>query len=46
MSFTLADWQLSIWNVAIHDWQLVSGTFAVSVGASSADIRLTGSLVV
>jgi len=35
---------LAIWDVAAHDWAPVHGRFAVMVGASSRDIRLTGYL--
>lgn len=34
----------SIWDVGVHDWQEVSGEFSVAVGASSMDIRATGSI--
>jgi beta-glucosidase len=34
----------SIWGVGKHDWEEVSGTVAVRVGASSRDIRLEGFL--
>ena len=32
----------SVWSVAAHAWQVVSGTFGVSVGGSSRDRRLVG----
>merc|ERR1712217_589265 len=34
---------LSIWDVSSHSWQVQHGTFTARVGASSRDIRLTGS---
>jgi beta-glucosidase len=46
VSFALAPRDLSIWDVDVHDWALVKGTFGVSVGASSRDARLSGSFVV
>eukprot|EP00408_Alexandrium_pacificum_P025886 CAMPEP_0171202986 /NCGR_PEP_ID=MMETSP0790-20130122/25287_1 /TAXON_ID=2925 /ORGANISM="Alexandrium catenella, Strain OF101" /LENGTH=706 /DNA_ID=CAMNT_0011668431 /DNA_START=58 /DNA_END=2178 /DNA_ORIENTATION=+ len=36
----------SIWDTAQHKWASVPGTFGLSVGASSRDIRLTGSMQV
>ena len=35
---------LSYWNVNTNGWEIASGDFQVYVGASSRDIRLTGSL--
>jgi beta-glucosidase len=35
---------LSIWNVARNDWETPAGVYTVSVGASSQDIRLTGTV--
>jgi beta-glucosidase len=43
ITFTLDDSDLSIWDSTIHDWKLVSGRFAVYIGASSLQTRLTGS---
>lgn len=34
----------SVWSVASHAWTVVKGNFGVSVGSSSRDIRLRGSL--
>jgi beta-glucosidase len=33
---------LSYWNVAVNGWKVASGDYQVYVGASSRDIRLTG----
>ncbi|HEY7484097.1 MAG TPA: glycoside hydrolase family 3 C-terminal domain-containing protein [Streptosporangiaceae bacterium] len=33
--------RLSYWNTAAHDWRLGTGTRTVSIGSSSADLRLT-----
>eukprot|EP01043_Picozoa_sp_COSAG02_P048926 COSAG02_NODE_4861_length_4892_cov_3.521594_3_plen_542_part_00 len=41
--FPLRERDLSIWDVETHDWAKQSGTFKVYVGASSRDIRATGS---
>ena len=35
---------LSYWNVNINGWEIVSGDYQVYVGASSRDIRLTGTM--
>ena len=46
LSFTITDADASVWDVAAAAWKLVPGNYAVSVGSSSADIRLTGTVVV
>jgi beta-glucosidase len=35
---------LSFWNVDLDNWDIADGVYTVSVGDSSQDIRLTGSL--
>jgi len=35
---------LSYWNVETNGWEIASGDYQVYVGASSRDIRLTGTL--
>jgi beta-glucosidase len=35
---------LSFWNVSTHSWEIAPGDYRVFVGASSRDIRLTGTL--
>ena len=42
IKFTVKDSDVSVWRGGA--WVVVPGTYAVSVGASVADIRLTGSL--
>jgi beta-glucosidase len=37
-----SDHPLSYWDVAVDKWVILGGTFTVSVGASSRDIRLSG----
>jgi beta-glucosidase len=37
---------LSYWNVDTNNWEIASGNYQVYVGASSRDIRLTGSFQV
>ena len=37
---------MSIWSESKHDWEVVMGKYGVMVGASSADIRLRGSMEV
>ena len=38
------DRSFSVWDVATHGWELVAGEFGLMVGASSEDIRLTGTI--
>ena len=35
---------VSIWDVATHDWKIIDGVYGVAVGASSRDHRLTGTM--
>ncbi len=35
---------LSYWNVTTNGWEIASGDYQIYVGASSRDIRLTGTL--
>ena len=44
VSFALRRRDLSFWDVRAQEWALPKGRFTVSVGASSRDLRLTGSL--
>lgn len=44
VTFSLDNRSFSVWDVAAHDWSVVSGTFDVFVGSSSADIRLKDTL--
>ena len=45
VQFKLEPRDLSIWDVASHDWSVVKGKFGVFVGASSRDPgMLSGSL--
>ena len=46
VSFTITDLDASVWDVATGSWMLVPGVYGISVGSSSADIRLTGSITV
>jgi len=39
ITFALTPRDFSIWDVDIHDWAQVNGTFSVSIGAASDDIR-------
>ena len=43
VSFTLTPEEFSIWNTTAKNWVVVDGTYQVMIGASSRDIRLTGS---
>ncbi|KAK3688775.1 glycosyl hydrolase family 3 N terminal domain-containing protein [Podospora appendiculata] len=45
-TFNLRRKDLSYWDVGRQNWVVPSGSFGVSVGASSRDIRLTGTLSV
>ena len=44
VTFTLRKKDLSYWDVPSQTWKVPSGSFTVSVGASSRDLRLKGSL--
>eukprot|EP01065_Artemidia_motanka_P050031 TRINITY_DN8468_c0_g1_i1.p1 TRINITY_DN8468_c0_g1~~TRINITY_DN8468_c0_g1_i1.p1 ORF type:complete len:787 (+),score=185.23 TRINITY_DN8468_c0_g1_i1:59-2362(+) len=46
VAFTLNDRDVSIWSTSARGWEVVSGSFGVSVGSSSSDIRLVGSMEV
>ncbi|GAB1318409.1 glycoside hydrolase 3 [Madurella fahalii] len=45
-TFNLRRRDLSYWDVGRQNWVVPSGNFGVSVGASSRDIRLTGTITV
>lgn len=45
-TFPLRRRDLSYWDVGRQNWVVPSGSFGVSVGASSRDIRLTGTITV
>lgn len=45
-TFNIRKKDLSYWDVASQNWILPAGSFGVSVGASSRDIRLTGAITV
>ncbi|KAK3937742.1 beta-glucosidase cel3A [Diplogelasinospora grovesii] len=45
-TFNLRRKDLSYWDVRTQNWIVPSGSFGVSVGASSRDIRLTGTITV
>ena len=45
-TFNLRRRDLSYWDVRSQNWIVPSGSFGVSVGASSRDIRLTGKIEV
>ena len=45
VTYTFSDRDVSNWSVAAQEWAVTSGTFGVSVGSSSQDIRLKGSFV-
>ncbi|KAL4762795.1 beta-glucosidase [Aspergillus foveolatus] len=45
-TFELTRRDISYWDVGLQKWVVASGTFEVFVGASSRDIRLTGSFTV
>jgi beta-glucosidase len=42
VTFTLGQRDVSIWDITTSNWKSVSGVFTVSVGSSSADIRVKG----
>ncbi|KAF5311920.1 hypothetical protein D9619_003054 [Psilocybe cf. subviscida] len=44
VTMQLSRFDLSIWNVVRQAWTIPSGQTGISIGASSRDIRLTGSI--
>ncbi|KAF9015366.1 glycoside hydrolase family 3 protein [Cyathus striatus] len=44
VTIQLSRYDLSVWDVASQSWKIPNGETGVSVGASSRDIRLTGSV--
>ena len=46
VTFDLEDRAFSIWDADLHAWSKVHGSFGVRVGASSRDVRLTGSTAI
>ena len=46
MSFMLTDRDVSNWDLDAKQWKVTKGAFKVSVGSSSQDIHLTGSVTV
>ena len=44
VSFNVMPGDLAVWDATKHAWTGVSGSFKVFVGASSRDIRATGTL--
>jgi beta-glucosidase len=46
VTFVVTSRDVSVWDVATHDWSVVKGAFNVYVGSSSRDIRLQGSIQV
>ncbi|KAF8078406.1 beta-glucosidase, partial [Lyophyllum atratum] len=46
VTMQLSRYDLSFWNVVSQRWQVPAGTHGISIGASSRDIRLTGSMTV
>ncbi|KAG6369916.1 hypothetical protein JVT61DRAFT_13383 [Boletus reticuloceps] len=43
-SITLSRYDLSIWDVVRQGWAKPNGTIGFSVGASSGDFRLSGTI--
>ena len=46
VSVTLDKKAFEYFNIALNDWHVETNNFRIHVGASSADIRLTGSVFV
>ncbi len=44
VTITLSRYDLSIWDVVSHSWIRATGTYSLSVGASSRDFRLNGNI--
>ncbi|KAJ7476760.1 beta-glucosidase [Mycena latifolia] len=45
VTMTLSRFDFSTWNVVTQRWEVATGTTTISIGASSRDIRLTGTIV-
>jgi beta-glucosidase len=41
---TLSRYDLSMWDVTSQSWTRAAGTYTLSVGASSQDLRLKGEI--
>ncbi|KAI0319657.1 beta-glucosidase [Amylostereum chailletii] len=46
VTLTLSRYDLSIWDTTHQSWVKPNGTFGISVGASSRDVKLTGTIKV
>jgi beta-glucosidase len=46
VQFALTRKDLSVWDVVAQKWLLQSGSYAISVGSSSRDLPLTGTLLI
>nr|AAC26489.1 cellulose-binding beta-glucosidase [Phanerodontia chrysosporium] len=44
VSFELSRYSFSVWDVVSQSWQIPAGVTGISVGASSRDLRLKGSI--
>ncbi|KAI0095309.1 cellulose-binding beta-glucosidase [Irpex rosettiformis] len=44
VSFELSRYDFSVWNVVSQQWDIPSGVTGISIGASSRDVRLKGSI--
>ena len=44
VSFSLSRYSFAVWDVVSQSWQIPAGATGLSVGASSRDIRLQGSI--
>ena len=44
VTITLSRYDLSVWDVVAQGWRKPDGAFTFSVGASSRDFRLKGSI--
>ncbi|OBZ78656.1 hypothetical protein A0H81_00648 [Grifola frondosa] len=45
VSLNLSRYDFSIWDVVSQRWEIPSGATAISIGASSRDLRLKGSIL-
>lgn len=44
VTLTMSRYDLSIWDIAAQNWVLPAGEITLSIGASSRDFRLTGTV--
>jgi len=46
VGFPITAADLQTWNVVTQKWELIAGTYALALGSSSRDIRVSSTLTV